>query len=230
MKKKKKEILRLQNVTYKIDGKKILHDVSLDIFSNSIMSIIGPNGSGKTTLMKILLNIDKCFKGKRIALHNELIFGYVPQQFFFSEYISLTVKDFLLLTLNHKLSLSELNDLININYLLDHKVQSLSGGELKKILLARSLIAKPDVLILDEPTSYLDFEAEKHFYQLILKIKNLFKCAIILVSHDLHLVLTQSDYVICLNQSVKCQGHIQEILNNPDNYLSLYLHNHNYNK
>lgn len=222
----KQKILSLQNVSCALDGKNVLYEVSLDIFVNSIMSVIGPNGSGKTTLMKILLNIENAFQGERKSFKKDLIFGYVPQNFVFSEHISLNVQDFLLLTLRQHFSLSELNDLIKVDHLLNKRVQSLSGGELKKILLARALISKPDVLILDEPTSYFDFEAEKNFYQLILKIKQLFQCAIILVSHDLHLVLKQSDYVVCLNRSIKCQGYIKDILSDPENYLSLYLHDH----
>lgn len=223
---KKHKILSLQNVSFIADSKNILQSISLDIFSNSIISVIGPNGSGKTTLMKILLGIENSYQGKKIAHKKNLIFGYVPQQFLFSEYIPLKVKDFILLVENQRLSLDELNNLIKIDHLFDKKMQSLSGGELKKVLLARALIGKPDILVLDEPTSYLDFEAEKHFYSLILQIKQLFGCAIILVSHDLHLVLKQSDYVICLNKSVQCQGYTQDLLNDEGNYLSLYLHDH----
>lgn len=221
------KIISLQNISYVVQHKFILQNITLDVFNNSILSIIGPNGSGKTTLMRIILRLLKTHSGQIIMQNNDLKFGYVPQSFQFSPFIPLTVKDFLNLILNRKLELNELNNLLEIDDLLPKKVQSLSGGEMKMVLLARALICKPDVLILDEPTSYLDFEAEKSFYQLIENIRELFSCAIVLVSHDLHLVSKNSDYVVCLNQKICCQGRVEEILADPKSYLSLYFHQHN---
>ena len=204
-------IIQIKNINYISNNINILKNISFDIYQESILSIIGSNGSGKTTLIKILLGILKIRNGQ-ISMNNGLSLAYVPQKMKLSNFIFIKVIDFIKLPLVHKLSIEKINEFIKIDNLLNKNVRTLSGGEMIKVLFARALISNPDVMFLDEPTGYLDYESEKSFYNSLVNIKNQLKCSIVIVSHDLYLVNKFSDYVLCLeNGEIGCHGSIEFI-------------------
>ena len=219
----KNEILvKLDNISLSYNGVCILQDISCEIPSGRIVTIIGPNGAGKTTLLKIILGIVRADKGYVWKKH-DLKIGYVPQKLNLSRNIPLTVKRFLFLDQTY--SDEELTTVLEQTGLnatiLQRSIHPLSGGEMQRILLARTLLKKPDLLVLDEPAQGLDPIGEEQFYALLNDLNQTRKCAILMVSHDLHIVMANSHQVLCVNHHICCSGTPDEIIDLPD-YLSLY--------
>lgn len=188
-------------------SKDLLTNISLDIHPYEKMTVIGPNGAGKSTLMKLMLGLLTPTTGK-LTRHPELTIGYVPQKFSVPAILPLRVED-LLAQVNMKLTKSQqalLYDSLSIQPLLKQQVLHLSGGETQRILLARSLLGKPNLLILDEPMQGLDPESERWLYEFIDDLPDFLQCAMVVVSHDLHWVMRGSRRVICLNKHICCEG------------------------
>lgn len=205
--------------------KKILDRVSLHLAQNRITTIIGPNGAGKTTLLKILLGFIRPTSGS-LYRRPFLKIGYMPQKINISTLLPLTVKRFLELAssgANQKLHPKLITCLEKVGgvALIDSQVAHLSGGELQRILLARALMDNPDLLVLDEPAQGVDVLGQADLYQLIAHIRDEYHCGVVLVSHDLHVVMSASDDVLCLNTHVCCSGHPDIIQQNPA-YLNLF--------
>lgn len=185
----------------------LLSDISLQILPNEKISVIGPNGAGKSTLMKLILGLIQPTSGQ-IHRHANLQLGYVPQKFTVPAILPLRVQDLLAQT-KKRLSASEQDFLyqrLSIVPLLKKQVIHLSGGETQRILLARSLLSKPNLLILDEPMQGLDPESERWLYEFIDDLPDFLQCAMVVVSHDLHWVMRGSRRVICLNKHICCEG------------------------
>jgi zinc transport system ATP-binding protein len=178
-----------------------LQHASLAIHPREIITLIGPNGAGKTTLLKVLLGLMPATEGKVWRKHG-LRLGYMPQKLAVDASLPLTPRGFLTLWGAPEAAAAE----VGITHLLDHDLHSLSGGEFQRTLLARALIHQPELLVLDEPVQGVDVQGQTALYQLIEKIRDRLNCAVLLVSHDLHLVMAHSDRVICLNQHICCQG------------------------
>ena len=189
--------------------------------SNDFVTVVGPNGAGKSLLMKCLMGLVKVDSGT-IFRDEETRIGYVPQRLHINRSMPLTSKRFL--TLNRKTSAQILEQTIaetDVEHLLDKPLYALSGGELQRILLARSLLSHPTLLVLDEPAQNLDITSQLNFYKQLEQIYQNRDIAILMVSHDLHLVIACSKTVICLNRHICCMGETQMVTQNPE-FISLF--------
>ncbi len=223
-------LITLENISLKSNKQKILNNISLNIKQEQITTVIGPNGGGKTSLLKIILQLIKPTSGNIIRQKN-IYFGYMPQKINLDYHIPMTSLDLLNLTNKKALNDTFFLDLINqmqISDLLTKQLAQLSGGQLQKIMLLRAIASQVEVvnkqntlLVLDEPTQFMDIIAINRFYYLLNYIKNIWKCSILLVSHDLNLVMQKTDHVFCINQHICCHGSPQDISKHPE-YLNLF--------
>ncbi len=198
-------LVKLKDVGLKRNDKWLVKGVSLVVEKSKIITLIGPNGSGKSTTAKIALGLHKNIEGEVQKLTNKI--GYVPQKISIDWTLPLRVKDFMLLTddLNDKL-IDEALTLTGVDHLKNKNLGNLSGGEFQRVLLARAVSKKPELLVLDEPVQGVDFTGEIALYKLIKEISEKLNCGILLISHDLHTVMSATDFVLCLNGHVCCSG------------------------
>jgi zinc transport system ATP-binding protein len=209
-------LLSVRDVTLNLNGRLILDRVNLDVRRGEIVTVIGPNGAGKSTLVRVMLGIRPLTSG-RIERQANLNVGYVPQQFPQTANVPMDVKRLLSLTLKPSdKDIDRALDETGILHLKDARVPSLSGGELQRALLARALLRKPDLLVLDEPVQSVDFIGEMKLYELISGIRKSHGCGILMVSHDLHMVMAESDHVVCLNGHVCCEGGPESVQQDPE--------------
>jgi zinc transport system ATP-binding protein len=219
-------LIELKDVSVHYDQRAILHKVSLTIKAGEIVSLIGPNGAGKTTLVKVVLGLVKPDQGHVIqAPHNKV--GYMPQRLVVSPLLPLTVRDFLSCVTEDNGAIAHWLARLRIEKIADQTLQSLSGGEWQRVLLARSLIRRPTFLVLDEPAQSIDIAGQSEVYKLLAQIRDEFGCAILLVSHDLHYVMQATDRVICFNHHICCQGSPLVVAQDPA-FLALYTHKHDH--
>jgi zinc transport system ATP-binding protein len=202
------DLICLEGISYIQDKRTILDSIHLNLKSGTFTTLIGPNGAGKTTLVKIILGLLSPTQGT-LKKDSNLKIGYVPQKFYLDPTFPLRVKDFF------KLSPSDLSspeksilfELTEISpFLLNQLMFHLSGGELQRVLLTYVLLGRPNLLILDEPLQGLDIDAERMILKLLQSLKENEKISILMVSHDLHMVFQHSDYVICLQKHICCEG------------------------
>ncbi|MEM9733210.1 MAG: zinc ABC transporter ATP-binding protein ZnuC [Pseudomonadota bacterium] len=199
-------LVTLSNTGIREGERWLLRDVSLSVERGEIVTLVGPNGSGKSTTAKLALGIVEPSVGK-ITQKPGLRVGYVPQRLALDPAIPLTVER--LMRLTSRLAKGEAQaalDRTGVAHLRKQTVHGLSGGEMQRVLLARAIARKPDLLVLDEPAQGVDLAGEVALYQLIADIRHELECGILLVSHDLHLVMAETDRVICLNGHICCQG------------------------
>lgn len=216
-----KALLVADNVGLKIRGKTILTDVSLQVQKKEIITLIGPNGAGKTSLIRILLGLSSASSGK-IERQQDLSVGYVPQRIQVPDVMPLRVCDFLNVTGKYDIAqCQQMLDDVNCGFLLYSPMQGISGGEMQRVLLARALLKKPELLVLDEPASGMDVIGQQALYETIKNIRDKHDCGILMVSHDLHLVMAATDRVICLNTHICCTGHPDDVSEHPE-YLKLF--------
>lgn len=230
-------LLVAENIGYRVRGKTILSDVSLQLHSREIITLIGPNGAGKTSLIRILLGLNDASSGK-VQRQQNLRLGYVPQRITVPEVMPIRVVDFLNVTgLYDVAQCQHMLDEVNCAYLLYSAMQNLSGGEMQRVLLARALLKKPQLLVLDEPASGMDIIGQQALYETIRHIRDNHDCGILMVSHDLHLVMAATDRVICLNSHICCTGHPDDVTEHPEyiklfgdaiDGLALYSHHHDH--
>ena len=233
----KKILVKLENVGVFQNNKWLVEDVSLIIEKGKIVTLIGPNGSGKTTTAKIALGIHKNIKGKVKKFTDRI--GYVPQKISIDWTLPIRVTDFIQLT--HNLNENEIENslkLTGVKHLKNNDLRNLSGGEFQRVLIARAISKKPDLLVLDEPVQGVDFKGEIALYELIKTISDKINCGILLISHDLHVVMTATDYVVCLNGHVCCSGSPSSVAKNKEyqklfgdrasTILSVYEHRHDH--
>lgn len=203
-----------------LEGEKIIKNLSFEVKRGDILTILGPNGAGKTVLLKTLLGLLP-HKGE-IKWKKNIKIGYVPQRLPFIKDVPLSVKDFLKLKKSFDKEIKEILGSVGFKEnLLEKKVGDLSSGQFQRVLVAWSLIGTPQVLLFDEPTTGIDIEGEETVYRLLVKLKEKRELTILLVTHDLSVVYTFSNYVICLNKQPICRGFPQEILT-PENLQKLY--------
>jgi zinc transport system ATP-binding protein len=224
-------LLRARDVSYSAGGRKILDNVSFELGPRQITTIIGPNGAGKSTLANVVTGLVTNFEGE-IERRPQLRIGYLPQKVYVNTLMPLTVER--LLQLTHRPGADEIDHALaqtEVSYLKQRQVRSLSEGELKRVLLARTTLGNPDLIVLDEPTSGVDVTGEIKMYQLIGELRTQLSCAVLLVSHDLHLVMSQTDQVLCLNQHLCCSG-LPEYLalfgKSAAESIAIYTHHHDH--
>ena len=230
-------LVKLENAGFKIKDKILVEGISLSVEKGKIVTLIGPNGSGKSTTAKIALGIYKNIEGKVEKFTNKI--GYVPQKISIDWTLPLRVKDFMNLTesINDE-QINEALSLTGVPHLKNNNLGSLSGGEFQRVLLARAISKKPELLVLDEPVQGVDYTGEIALYELIKKISDELKCGILLISHDLHTVMSATDHVVCLNGHVCCSGSPIDVASNHEykalfgeqasKTLALYEHNHDH--
>ncbi len=192
-------------------GRWLIRDVDIAVHRGEIVTIIGPNGGGKSTLAKALLGLVDIDAGQIVRADN-LRLGYVPQRLVIDRTLPLSVSRLMTLTGPHSNDeIAEALEMVGIGHLAQAAVQSLSGGEFQRALVARAIVRKPDLLVLDEPVQGVDFSGEIAMYRLIGEIRNALDCGVMLISHDLHIVMAETDTVVCLNGHVCCAGAPQSV-------------------
>ena len=201
----KKTLLQVEKAGLSINSKILVEGVSFEVREGEIVTLIGPNGSGKSTTAKIALGIHKNIMGDVKKFTNKI--GYVPQKISIDWTLPIRVIDFMFLTkdLNNE-QISDALNLTGVEHLKLKSLSNLSGGEFQRVLIARAIAKKPELLVLDEPVQGVDFKGEVAIYELIKKISEDLSCGILLISHDLHMVMSATDHVICLNGHVCCSG------------------------
>ena len=237
MSKENNILVKLNEVGIRQNDKWLVKGVSLVVEKGKIVTLIGPNGSGKSTTAKIALGIYKKIAGQVEKYTNNV--GYVPQKISIDWTLPLRVNDFMLLTENLKdEAVNEALSLTGVIHLKNKNLGNLSGGEFQRVLLARAISRKPDLLVLDEPVQGVDFTGEIALYELIKKISDTLNCGILLISHDLHTVMSATDHVVCLNGHVCCSGTPSDVAKNNEykalfgeqasQTLSIYEHKHDH--
>lgn len=216
----------------------VLDHVSMTVEPGEIVTIVGPNGSGKTSLFRAIIGATKPVAG-RVLKKPGLKIGYVPQKLHIDPTLPITVERFMRLTntATHQRCVDAL-DAAGVPDLLKRQMSQLSGGQFQRVLLARALINRPDVLLLDEATQGLDQRGSASFYQQIESVRRETECAVLMISHELHVVMSASDRVICLNGYVCCQGSPAVVASAPEyralfgsgtgGALALYRHDHDH--
>lgn len=208
-------LLSLQHIHLGFHGREVLTDVSLDIASGEIVTLVGPNGAGKTSLARVALGLVPQDKGERI-LRPGLVIGYMPQKLRIDESLPLTVNRFLWTSCaSNRRQRREALAQVGASHLFEQSVQRLSGGEMQRVLLARALLRQPQLLVLDEPAQGVDVAGQSALYGLLQQVREQTGCAILLISHDLHWVMAATDRVICLHGHVCCEGAPDQVRASP---------------
>lgn len=210
------DFLVLKNVSVNFSNRPILSKISLSLVPNRIFTLIGPNGAGKSTLIRVMLGLIRPDYG-HVYRSSNISIGYVPQKLNLNNLLPITVERFMKLS-KMKNNANVLNILkwVKAESLQYLKLQKLSSGEMQRVLLARALLKKPNLLVLDEPVQGVDIMGQLDLYKLINKIRYKIKCAILIVSHDLNFVMAQTDYVICLNKHICCSGTPKSVIKNSE--------------
>lgn len=231
-------LISLQNLSVRYGGNTVLSNVSFSITSGEIVTIVGPNGSGKSTLLRSVIGAQKPSQG-RVTRQADLRIGYVPQKLHIDPTLPITVRRFLSLPIKVTDRQATIAlDQAGAGQLASRQMAGLSGGQFQRILLARALLCNPQLLILDEATQGLDQPGSAAFYQQIETVRRAMGCAILMVSHELHVVMAASDRVICLNGHICCEGEPEHVASAPEyralfgsgtqGALALYRHEHNH--
>ena len=233
----KKLLVKLENAGVHRSSKWLVRGISFEINQGQIVTLIGPNGCGKTTTAKMILNILNADEGLVTGNANKM--AYVPQKISIDWTMPLRVIDFMKLTSNlNNTQVNESLTMTGVDKLLYNQINSLSGGEFQRVLIARAIAKKPDLLVLDEPVQGVDFNGEIALYNLIKEISISLNCGILLISHDMHFVMSTTNHVICLNGHICCSGTPGSVVKNPEyiklfgehnsETLSYYQHNHDH--
>lgn len=232
------DLIKLRNVSVNYGSREVLSRISLTLNPGKILTLIGPNGAGKSTLVNVVLGLTKPSQGS-VTRAPFLKIGYVPQKLQLDKTFPLTVERFMALRAGTKSSdIAPALERSGVQHLLKMPMQKLSGGETQRVLLARALLNHPQLLVLDEPTQGVDVNGQVALYCLIEQLRNEFNCAVLMVSHDLHLVMAKTDEVLCLNQHVCCSGAPSVVSTHPEfvamfgkhqaEQLAIYTHHHNH--
>ena len=232
-------LIELNNCGIFRNEKWLVRGVSIKVFKGQIVTLIGPNGSGKSTTAKMALGILKPDEGNNL-IQDDIKVSYVPQKISIDWSLPLRVIDFMNLIEKYSLNnITETLSLTGIKHLLYEDVRNLSGGEFQRLLMARAIAKKPDFLVLDEPVQGVDYPGEIALYKTIQEIVKNLNCGILLISHNLHVVMSQTDHVVCLNGHVCCSGAPKSIVKeaeyiklfgkNMDPTLAFYEHEHDHN-
>jgi zinc transport system ATP-binding protein len=209
-------LIATHGLSLKIGSRLLLDRVNIAVRPGEITTVIGPNGAGKSTLVKVMLGLMKPTSGT-VSKSADLRVGYVPQRFPLTENVPLDVRRLLTLTMRaDEAAITAALTTTGVAHLKTARLASLSGGELQRVLLARALLRKPQLLVLDEPVQAVDFMGEVKLYELISDIRKSTGCGILMISHDLHMVMAESDHVVCLNGHVCCEGMPAQVQKDPE--------------
>ncbi len=230
-------LIRLQQVSVGFRQESVLENVQLAVNAGEIVTLIGPNGAGKTTLVRVVLGLLKPDSGS-VWRKPKLRIGYMPQKLTVDPTLPLSVLRFLRLVpgVDRAAALAALAE-VGAEQVIDSPLQNISGGELQRVLLARALLREPELLVLDEPVQGVDVAGQAELYRLITELRDRHGCGVLMVSHDLHLVMSTTDQVVCLNRHVCCSGHPEQVSGDPAfvelfgqdaQSLAIYHHHHDH--
>ena len=231
-------LINIEGLTVTYGGVTALKNVSLDVNAGEIITIVGPNGSGKTSLLKAIIGAVTPLEGS-VRIKPGIKIGYVPQRLNLDPTLPISVGKFMRLTnkINKQLCAIALQQ-AGVTELAEKQMSQLSGGQLQRVLLARALLGTPEILVLDEATQGLDQPGSADFYRQIEKVRKETGCAVLMISHDLHVVMSTSDRVICLNGHICCSGAPETVVATPEyqelfgtetnGALALYRHSHDH--
>ena len=230
-------LIRLEQVTVTFAGQNVLDNIQLSVEPGQIVTLIGPNGAGKTTLVRAVLGLLKPDSGS-VWRKPKLRVGYMPQKLHVDPTLPLSVLRFLRLVpgVDRAMALSALKE-VGAEQVIDSPVQSVSGGEMQRVLLARALLGDPELLVLDEPDQAVDVHGQAELFGRIETLRRTRGCGVLLVSHDLHTVMARTDRVLCLNGHVCCQGAPEDVRRHPEyralfgghaDALAVYVHHHDH--
>jgi len=211
--------LEINNISFEYtQGVSVIDSVSFSIPEKLTTILIGPNGSGKTTLLKIMIGLLEPTSGtvrvygKKPKDMRKSI-GYVPQKLYFDKTFPITVMEFLQLAdTSSKNEILSVLESVGAQDLVSSRIGELSGGQLQRTLVARSLLGKPKILFLDEPVSGIDISGEQNFYDLIKDIQEKYGVTVVMVSHEVNVVSQIANQVICINKEMLCSGEPSEAL------------------
>ena len=231
-------LVTLNNISVRFGERRVLSDISLTLQPGRILTLLGPNGAGKSTLVRVVLGLLPV-SGGTVERDRDLRIGYVPQKLHIDATLPLSVERFMRLRPGvRKTDVLPALKRVQAGHLLNAPLQKLSGGETQRVLLARALLNQPQLLVLDEPTQGVDVNGQVALYDLINQLRNELNCAVLMVSHDLHLVMAKTDDVLCLNHHICCSGTPEVVSQHPEfiamfgprgaEQLAIYRHNHNH--
>ena len=214
-------LISARGLSVRFGARTVLSGIDLAVRPGEIVTLIGPNGAGKSTLVRAMLGLIKPSAG-RVERRPDLSVGYLPQILPIDPTLPMTVRRFLRLWGRaSNARLAELLDEVGVPAVIDRPVHGLSGGETQRVLIARALMREPDLLVLDEPNQGVDVGGQAAMFRLIDGLRRRHGCGVLLISHDLHLVMAQTDRVVCLNGHVCCEGHPEAVSRHPE-YLALF--------
>lgn len=214
-------LITAEEVSVALGGRIVVRDVALSIRRGEIVSLIGPNGSGKSSFVRALLGLVPLSSGRIVTAPGTTI-AYLPQRFVPDPVLPMTVARFLRMAgTPARATFARVLDEIGIGRLIGRQLVELSGGELRRVLIARALLRDPDLLVLDEPAQQIDFTGQIELYRLIGRIRDEHGCGVLVVSHDLHIVMAATDRVLCFNGHVCCSGAPEAVSRHPE-YLALF--------
>ena len=230
-------LLKLEDIHVRFASQNVLEGARLQVNRGEIVTLIGPNGAGKTTLVRVVLGLLKPDRGD-VWRQPKLRIGYMPQKLHVDATLPLSVLRFLRLVPGTdrdraQAALAE----VGAVHVIDSPLQRISGGEMQRVLLARALLRKPQLLVLDEPVQGVDVAGQAELYRLIGVLRERHGCGVLMVSHDLHLVMSATDQVVCLNRHVCCSGHPEQVSSDPAfvelfgqdaRSLAIYHHHHDH--
>lgn len=231
-------LIELTHVGVQLGKKTVLHSIDVSIQPGEIITVVGPNGSGKSTLLRTIIGAIRPSKG-RVTRARDLRIGYVPQKLHIDPTLPITARRFLSLPTAVSDAVAEQAlQRAGVGAQAQQQMSDLSGGQFQRVLLARALLNQPNLLILDEATQGLDQPGSADFYQQIEQVRDSLGCAVLMVSHELHVVMSASDRVICLNGHICCEGEPEHVASAPEyralfgsgthGSLALYRHDHNH--
>ena len=214
-------LVAAHGLSVRFGGRTVLSGIDLEVRPGEVVTLIGPNGAGKSTLVRALLGLVRP-SGGRVERRSGITVGYLPQKLAIDPTLPMTVRRFLRLWGRaDDASLARLLGEVGVPEVMDQPVQSLSGGETQRVLIARALMRQPDLLVLDEPNQGIDVGGQAAMFRLIDRLRRARGCGVLLISHDLHLVMAETDRVVCLNTHVCCEGHPEAVSRHPE-YLALF--------
>lgn len=233
-------LVTLTQVSLSYFNNQVLRNISLNLYQGQILTLIGPNGAGKSSLVRLVLGLIQPSSG---SVHRQpgLSVGYVPQKLHLDPTFPMTVRRFMQLAVTSRKANSAIAGTLSrvkADHLACASIHTLSGGEMQRVLLARALLAQPQLLVLDEPTQGVDITGQVALYDLINQLRHELHCGVLMVSHDLHLVMAKTDQVLCLNQHICCSGTPESVSRHPEfiamfgakgaNQFGFYRHHHNH--
>lgn len=234
-------LVTLKGVGLRYGDRRVLASIDLTVESGHITTLVGPNGSGKTSLARLVLGLVTPQEGQ-ISRAPGLLAGYMPQKLAIEPTLPLTALRFVQLAGTDAAAARNALARTGSERLARAQVGSLSGGEFQRVLLARAIVRQPQLLVLDEPAQGVDIPGQNALYGLVGELRNETGCGVLMVSHDLHLVMAESDSVVCINQHVCCSGTPEAVSAHPEfvalfgkmqapttpAHLAVYTHHHDH--